>query len=285
MEIVTSAFLRKLQTIVLCIFQCCNRTKEDIARILIPAVLYCILGCYQKISGEVGRDTPSNNQPITGNPVQQLPPSNVPGSVPETPGKGKSLEVALSNPRTSELQAIGYAEGTWTINGTPTDAYNGHFDSGVPNYGLFSCIVCGGRKGLDADNFFLSQHDIWPGFTLKRSASLYLGSVKKFGLPSDHPMLIGAFLLLATQSPEATFARKGLLDSRFQKLSAGITCANIVEVLVDSFRDPNNDSRILSKFSESDLRHDQKRRVSAYQDFMNKKSANFLSGISSAECK
>jgi hypothetical protein len=177
----------------------------------------------------------------------------------------------MAHTRALGIRAVGYAEGTWSAADQPTDAYYGHGDSGRHNVGIFSCTVCGSRGPEAADEYYLSQHRLpYANVPLRQSASLYRAAVERHGLAAaiDHPMLVGAYLLLATQSPAATFDRRGFLDERMGRLArSGLSCAALRDALVDAFRDPDDDGTVLFQGGLARARHDQLRRLSFFEWF------------------
>jgi hypothetical protein len=204
---------------------------------------------------------------------------------------------ALSSTDTLELRAVGYAEGSVKANGEWADAYYEHFDSGLLNFGMFSCTVCRSceskasklERAQCSDKLYLSRHLILPqigshgrpmkillglnpgmSFTVQESAELYEIAMKRHKLRKDHPMLVGSFLLLVTQSPGATFLEKGFLDTRVKRLKNGYNCISLAEALVDAFRSPS--SGALS--NEAETRRIQRQRLAKYEWFIEKHRLN-----------
>lgn len=235
----------------------------------------------------------ANAQVENRTPGTQPPPSTPPSGDGKPPAGAKGpfdVRQALASTSTLANRAVFYAEGTWAYNNSgPTDAYWGHSDSNRHNIGGYSCTVCGDRSAASADSYFLTQHiiDPWAGRTFQHSAHTYLSSVQRFSLPETHPMLIGAFMLLSTQSSEATFADEGLLDTQFGRLrSSGVTCSGLLLALFESYRDPRT-GRIASPLGEAGLKRDQVRRLSSYEWFLrhNGKFDAWMGAGSGASCE
>lgn len=127
--------------------------------------------------------------------------------------------------------AIGFAEGTLHTDGSPTPAYFGHNDSGIPNIGLWSCTVCGNRSAADADQFYYDSQ-------IAPRVNSYLQAA---GSLANHPMVAAMFFGLLVQSPEAALNNADADDlaaitilSRGQ-LTAPVTEAKLLDVLVRSW--------------------------------------------------
>jgi hypothetical protein len=160
--------------------------------------------------------------------------------------------------------AIGHAEGTLNTDGSPTPAYFGHFDSGIPNIGLWSCTVCGSRTPAQADQYYYDQF-------IAPEVSRY---VRAAGSLADHPMVAGMFFGLLVQSPAAALQDVDSDDlaaitilSRGQ-LTAPVTEAKLLDVLVRAWtvngvmqwRNPNT-----GRIDPVAGRADQLRRLRAYE--------------------
>jgi hypothetical protein len=177
---------------------------------------------------------------------------------------GFDLKDAISTPKSVLILAIGHAEGTIGLNGTPTQAYYGHGDSGLRNVGVFSCISCGNRSPEEADTYYLENK-------IKPQRVRFEDAARGARLPENHPMLAAAFFTLLTQSPLAATDRKGFLDRMSTLKTQGINFESLVQLSVDSFRDPDtNTFKDVARFNndESRIREDQKRRLSKVEDFL-----------------
>lgn len=183
---------------------------------------------------------------------------------PEKTSKGIDLADAVSTPKSVLILAIGHAEGTIDLNGTPTQAYFGHGDSGYRNVGVFSCISCGNRSAEEADAYYLENK-------IKPQRMRFEDAARGARLPENHPMLAAAFFTLLTQSPMAATDRKGFLDRMSTLKTQGINFESLVQLSVDSYRDPDtNTFKDVARFNNDELRirADQKRRLSKVEDFL-----------------
>jgi hypothetical protein len=186
-----------------------------------------------------------------------------PVQVPVT-GIAFDLQEALRTPKSVLILAIGHAEGTINLDGSPTQAYYGHGDSGFRNVGVFSCISCGNRGPEEADVFYLENR-------IKPMRTRFEDAARGALLPPNHPMLSAAFFTLLTQSPEAATDRKGFLERMASLKMLGITLENLIQVSVDSYRDPDsNRFEDVARFNndEARIRADQKRRLSKVEAFL-----------------
>jgi hypothetical protein len=177
------------------------------------------------------------------------------------------LPESIRTPSSILILAIGYAEGTIALDGSRTEAYYGHGDSGLRNVGVFSCVSCGQRGPEEADSFFLEER-------LKPQLGRFEDAARAALLPSAHPMLAAAFFTLLTQSPEAATGRKGFLERMSGLKMLGITMENLIQLCVDSFRDPDsNRFEDVARFDndETRIRADQRRRLVQVEQFMNNK--------------
>lgn len=177
------------------------------------------------------------------------------------------LADALSTPQSVLILAIGHAEGTIGLDGTPTQAYYGHGDSGHKNIGVFSCISCGSRSPEEADRYYLEEK-------LKPKKARFEDAARGAMLPANHPMLAAAFFTLLTQSPLAATDRKGFLDRMGILKTQGINFESLLQLSVDSYRDPDtNTFKDVARFNndESLLRADQKRRLTKVEEFLRKR--------------
>lgn len=184
--------------------------------------------------------------------------------LPQTPVIAFNLADALQTPKSVLILAIGHAEGTINLDGTPTQAYYGHGDSGFRNVGVFSCISCGNRSPEDADAYYLENR-------IKPMRMRFEDAARGALLPASHPMLAAAFFTLLTQSPEAATDRKGFLERMASLKMMGITLDNLIQVSVDSYRDPDsNRFEDVARFDndESRIRADQRRRLSKVEAFL-----------------
>jgi hypothetical protein len=176
------------------------------------------------------------------------------------------LQEALRTPKSVLILAIGHAEGTINLDGSPTQAYYGHGDSGFLNVGVFSCISCGNRGPEEADIYYLENK-------IKPMRMRFEDAARGALLPANHPMLSAAFFTLLTQSPQAATDRKGFLERMASLKMLGITLENLIQISVDSYRDPDsNRFEDVARFGndESRIRADQKRRLGKVEAFLRK---------------
>lgn len=177
------------------------------------------------------------------------------------------LQAALQTPKSLLILAIGHAEGTINLDGSPTKAYYGHGDSGFRNVGVFSCISCGQRSPEDADLYYLENK-------IKPMRSRFEDAARGALLPAQHPMLAAAFFTLLTQSPQAATDRKGFLERMSSLKMLGITLENLIQTSVDSYRDPDsNRFEDVARFDndESKIRADQRRRLLKVESYLRDK--------------
>ena len=213
-------------------------------------------GCYNKLKVG-GRIEPMNQ-------AQRVAPART--AVPEVTSSGFDLTVAIQSPTSVLILAIGHAEGTINLDGTPTEAYYGHGDSGFHNIGVFSCISCGNRTPKEADRYYLEEK-------IKPFKSRFESAARGAMLSPNHPMLAAAFFTLLTQSPMAASDRKGFLDRMAGLKTQGISLETLVQLSVDSYRDPDtNTFKDVSRFNNDEtlIRADQKRRLIAVETFLGK---------------
>lgn len=178
-----------------------------------------------------------------------------------------NLADAIDSPKSTLILAIGHAEGTINLDGSPTQAYYGHGDSGYRNVGVFSCISCGNRSPEEADKYFLENK-------LKPMRSRFEDAARGALLPANHPMLAAAFFVLFTQSPQAATDRKGFLERMGGLKALGISSENLIQLCVDSYRDPDtNRFQDVARFNndESQIRADQRRRLKNVEEFLSSK--------------
>jgi len=171
---------------------------------------------------------------------------------------------AIRTPKSVLILAIGHAEGTINLNGSPTQAYYGHGDSGRRNIGLFSCIACGERSAEEADQYYLDAK-------IKPLRARFVDSARGALLPANHPMLAGAFFTLLTQSPLAATDRKGFLDRMSTLKAQGISLETLIQLSVDSYRDPDSNAfEDVGRFNNDEtlIRADQKRRLVKVEAFL-----------------
>jgi hypothetical protein len=174
------------------------------------------------------------------------------------------LANAIANPKSVLILAIGHAEGTINLDGSPTQAYYGHGDSGFNNVGVFSCISCGSRGPAEADEYYLENK-------IKPVRVRFEDAARGAMLPANHPMLAAAFFTLLTQSPLAATDRKGFLDRMAGLKTQGISIDSLIQLSVDSYRDPDtNEFKDVARFNndESRIRADQKRRLVKVEEFL-----------------
>ncbi|NBW81833.1 hypothetical protein EBR21_08770 [bacterium] len=174
------------------------------------------------------------------------------------------LADALASPKSVLILAIGHAEGTINLDGSPTQAYYGHGDSGFNNVGVFSCISCGTRGPVAADEYYLENK-------IKPMRVRFEDAARGAMLPANHPMLAAAFFTLLTQSPLAATDRKGFLDRMAGLKAQGISLETLIQLSVDSYRDPDtNEFKDVARFNndETRIRADQKRRLVHVEDFL-----------------
>lgn len=183
---------------------------------------------------------------------------------PEPPLLKFDLQAALRTPKSVLILAIGHAEGTINLDGSPTQAYFGHGDSGFRNVGVFSCISCGNRAPEEADLYYLENK-------IKPQRMKFEDAARAALLPTNHPMLAAAFFTILTQSPQAATDRKGFLERMSSLKMLGITLENLIQVSVDSYRDPDsNVFEDVARFGndESKIRADQRRRLLKVEAFL-----------------
>ncbi|MEY4065772.1 MAG: hypothetical protein RIR26_1980 [Pseudomonadota bacterium] len=193
--------------------------------------------------------------------------SAAPVSAPTVTSVPFDLQEAIRTSRSVLILAIGFAEGTIGLDGSPTSAYYGHGDSGLRNVGIFSCVSCGQRGPEEADAFFLEER-------VKPQLGRFQDAARAALLPSSHPMLAAAFFTLLVQSPEAATGRKGFLDRMSGLKMLGITMDNLIQLCVDSFRDPDsNRFEDVARFDndETRIRTDQRRRLMHAEQFLSSK--------------
>ncbi len=213
-----------------------------------------VAGCQNKL--RVGGRVSPNLQPTR--PAAPVQPNDKNTAI------NFDLGEALSSPKSLIILAIGHAEGTIDLNGSPTQAYYGHQDSGQRNVGVFSCISCGQRSPEDADVYYLEDR-------IKPMKTRFEDAARGARLPENHPMLAAAFFTLLTQSPLAATDRKGFLDRMAILKTQGINLESLIQLSVDSYRDPDtNTFKDVARFGndESRIRADQKRRLTKVEQFL-----------------
>lgn len=221
----------------------------------VPVLSLALVGCQNRIrigSGPVVVDRPIERPAA---PIQTPPEINF------------NLQDAIQTPKSTLILAIGHAEGTINRDGSPTQAYYGHGDSGFRNVGVFSCISCGNRSPEDADTYYLESK-------IKPMRLRFEDAARGALLPANHPMLAATFFTLLTQSPEAATDRKGFLERMSGLKMLGITLENLIQVSVDSYRDPDsNRFEDVARFGndESRIRADQRRRLTQVESFLRAK--------------
>jgi hypothetical protein len=220
-----------------------------------PVLSFALIGCQNRIRIGSG--------PVVVDRVIERPaaPIQAPTEI------NFNLQDAIQTPKSTLILAIGHAEGTINRDGSPTQAYYGHGDSGFRNVGVFSCIACGSRSPEEADSYYLESK-------IKPMRLRFEDAARGALLPANHPMLAAAFFTLLTQSPEAATDRKGFLERMSGLKMLGITLENLIQVSVDSYRDPDsNRFEDVARFDndESRIRADQRRRLTQVESFLRAK--------------
>lgn len=232
-----------------------RRLFSTAIKFFVPVLSLALVGCQNRIrigSGPVVVDRPIERPAA---PIQAPTEINF------------NLQDAIQTPKSTLILAIGHAEGTINREGSPTQAYYGHGDSGFRNVGVFSCISCGNRSPEDADTYYLESK-------IKPMRLRFEDAARGALLPANHPMLAAAFFTLLTQSPEAATDRKGFLERMSGLKMLGITLENLIQVSVDSYRDPDsNRFEDVARFGndESRIRADQRRRLTQVESFLRAK--------------
>lgn len=227
--------------------------KDSCISLLVP-ICFLLAACQNKLR--------------IGGKTAPVPPSRAAAPVdPQRDSKdliGFDLAEAIRTPKSVLVLAIGHAEGTIHLDGSPTQAYYGHGDSGHRNIGVFSCIVCGSRSPAEADQYYLDAK-------LKPLRARFVDAARGALLPANHPMLAAAFFTLLTQSPLAATDRKGFLDRMSTLKAQGISLETLIQLSVDSYRDPDSNTfEDVARFNndESRIRADQKRRLVKVETFL-----------------
>jgi len=224
-------------------------------KLFLPVLSLAQVGCQNRIR-------------IGSGPVVIEKPIERPAAPIQVPtGINFDLQDAIQTPKSTLILAIGHAEGTINRDGSPTQAYYGHGDSGFRNVGVFSCISCGSRSPEEADSYYLESK-------IKPMRLRFEDAARGALLPANHPMLAAAFFTLLTQSPEAATDRKGFLERMSGLKMMGITLENLIQVSVDSYRDTDsNRFEDVARFDndESRIRADQRRRLTQVESFMRTK--------------
>jgi len=216
-------------------------------------ILLTLTGCQNRLKIGTGNVEVRRAPERAAAPVQ-APPTSI----------NFDLLEALRTPKSVLILAIGHAEGTINVDGSPTKAYYGHGDSGFRNVGVFSCIACGNRAPEEADVYYLENK-------IKPMRMRFEAAARGALLPANHPMLAAAFFTLLTQSPQAATDRKGFLERMASLKILGISLDNLTQVSVDSYRDPDsNRFEDVARFDndEARIRADQKRRLTKVEAFL-----------------
>lgn len=199
--------------------------------------------------------------------------SGVTGSAPTLPEVAKAFEGGANS---LIARAVGHSEGNRTPEGGFTSSYNGHTDpgNGAFNIGSFSYQVKqgGASTPAQADELWLNR--------LRSQMSRYEAAAKAAGLDPADSRLLANFCDLYTQAPEAAVGKGGFLD-RFKEIQQkGGGYDAILQVRVDSYRNPRTGALDAPGFgnSESRLRTDQDRRMRALQTVLSRGAAAPPSG-------
>ncbi len=168
-------------------------------------------------------------------------------------------------------RAVGHSEGNRTTEGGFNGSYKGHIDPGnsAYNIGSFSYQVKQGGASTPEQ-----ADELWMG-KLKAEMPKYEAAAKAAGLNPADSRLLANFCDLYTQSPLAATAKGGFLDRMGEIAKGNSSYEAIIAARVNSYRNPGSGAIDAPGFgnSESRLKTDQDRRMSALEAVLKRESA------------